>query len=146
MTVLGGTILLDRAVLFEVVEDPNTTPRSVVAGTAGSVGGGGSKTDAYSVEGTFRSYGNGNTRLVLGSSDTRTQALALRALTPSQVDVVKALVGHTVCYRDTYGRRIFGAFIALTITDIPFSGHFEDDTLLTDVGLTIQTVSYDEAV
>jgi hypothetical protein len=146
MTTLGGTILLDRAVLFEVVEDPNVTPRYVVSGTAGSVGGGGSKTDSYSVEGAFRSYGNGNTRLVLGSSNTRTQAFALRALTPSQVAVVQALVGHTVCYRDTYGRRVFGAFLALTITDIPFSGRFEDDTLLTDVGLTIQSTTYDEAV
>lgn len=141
MSTLTGTLVLDRCVLTEVVEDPNVTPRSVVAGTAGSVGGStGGKTDALSQEGAFRTYGNGNTRLVLGSAQTRTQTFALRAISADDLDVVKALLGHTVCYRDTYGRRIFGAFLDLSIVNIPLSGG------KIDVGLVIQTLTYDEAV
>lgn len=144
MTALTGTLTLDRAVLVEVTEDPNVTPRYVVAGSAGSVSQGGSammgKTDSLSQDGTFRNYANGNTRLILGTATTRVQQLALRALSPSQVQTVEALVGHTVVYRDTYGRRVFGAFLAPQFMTIPMSGG------LCDVTLTIQSVTYDEAV
>lgn len=146
MTALSGTLYLKRAVLTEVVEDPGATPRSVVAGTAGGVGGGAGKSDETKQEGSFRTYGNGNTRLILGTAQTRTQTFALRALTPDQVQTVRDLVGHTVVYRDTYGRRIFGAFLGIAVSDIPHSGKPEDNTLLTDVGLVIQSVTYDEAV
>lgn len=137
---LKGAVHLDRATLTEVVEDPNTEARYVVAGTSGSVGGGNGKVDALTLDGEFRSYGNGFTRLITGSGSTRTQTLALRALTPDQIEVVKALVGHKVLYRDTYGRRIFGGFLGWSITNIAFSGG------LADVGLVIQTVSHDEEV
>lgn len=144
MTALTGTLTLDRAVLVEVTEDPNVAPRYVVAGTAGSVSQGGSammgKTDSLTQDGTFRNYGNGNTRLILGTSSTRIQQLALRALTADQVATVEALVGHTVVYRDTYGRRVFGAYLSPQFMAIPHSGG------LTDVTLSIQSVSYDEAV
>jgi hypothetical protein len=141
MSTLSGTLVLDRVVVSEVVEDPNITPRVVVAGSAGSVGGSTSgKTDDLSQEGSFRTYGGGNTRLILGSTQTRTQTLALRAITDADLDVLKALLGHTICYRDTYGRRIFGAFLDLNIVNIPLSGG------KIDVGLVIQTLTYDEGV
>lgn len=134
------TPTLDRMVLSEVVSDPNVTPRFVVAGSAGAVGGGSGKVDSIEQIGGFRQYGNGNTRLILGSGQTRTQTFALRALTPDQVQTVKDLMGRTVCLRDTYGRRIFGAYLAPSISNIPGSGG------LADVGLVFQTTTYDEAV
>lgn len=144
MTALQGTLSLDRTVVVEVTEDANTLPRYVVAGSAGSVSAGGSammgKSDEFTQEGEFRTYSNGVTRLILGPGQSRVQTLALRALTPDQVDTLQALVGHTICYRDTYGRRIFGAFLDLNILSIPLSGG------LTDVGLTVQSVTYDEEV
>ena len=147
MTALTGTLYLSRAVLSEVVEDPTVTPRSVVSGTAGGIGGnGGFRTDTISKDGQFRNYGNGNTRLILGSASTRTQSFALRALTPSQIKTVTDLIGHTICYRDIYGRRVFGSYLSVAVTEIPFSGKPEDDTLLADVALVIQSVTYDEAV
>jgi hypothetical protein len=146
MAVLTGTLFLTRAILTEVTENPNDAKTNVVAGTAGGVGGGGSKVDSITQDGAFRQYGNGNVRLILGSAVTRTQTFALRALTPSQVDAVESLVGQTVCYRDTYGRRVFGAYLSVAITDIPFSGTPQAGTLLTDVGLTIQSVTYTEVV
>ena len=146
MARLQGTLHLTRSVLTEVVHDPATERQNVVSGTAGGVGGGGNKVDQITQSGGFRQYGNGNIRLILGSAQGRTQTLALRALTPSQVEVVKSLVGHTVCYRDTYGRKVYGAFLDIQINTIPFSGKVETDTLLHDIGLVIQSVTYDEAV
>lgn len=140
MTALSGTLYLDRAILSEVVEDPNVVPRVIVAGTASGIGGGLGKPDDIAQTGSFRSYGNGNTRMILGAGQSRTQTLALRALTPAQVQTVKDLVGHTVCYRDTYGRRVFGGFLTPQIVNIAFSGG------LADIGLVIQSVTYVEAV
>ena len=143
MTTLSGTLSMDRALLFEVTEDPNVAPRYVVAGTAGSVSGGSAmmgKADQFTQDGSFRSYGNGNTRLILGSGQTRTQTFAMRQLTADQVATLTALIGHTVIYCDTYGRRVFGSFLAPQFLSIPNSGGF------TDVNLVIQTITYDEAV
>lgn len=149
MADLSGSVSIARAVLFEVTEDPNTAPRHVVAGTAsavGSSGGGQGKVDETKLNGDFRSYGNGNTRLILGTGNTRTQTLALRALTPAQLQTVRDLAGHTVCYRDIYGRRVFGAYTDIQVSEIPLSGHAADGTLLTDVGLVITSISFSETV
>lgn len=146
MATLTGTLFLTRAILTEVTENPNDAKTNVVAGTAGGVGGGGSKVDTITQDGEFRTYGNGNTRLILGSAVSRTQSFALRALTPSQVVAVQSLMGQTVCYRDPYGRRVIGAYLSVAMTDIPFSGTPQAGTLLTDVGLAIQSVTYNEVV
>lgn len=146
MATLEVTQYLDRVVLAEVVEDANTVPRYVVAGSSGSVGSGGPKSEDIAQTGEFRRYGNGNTRMITGSARGQAQTLALRALTPSQLDIVKDLLGHVVCYRDTYGRRIFGGFIELNVAPIPLSGTQANGDQLTDVGLVLNTVTYDEAV
>lgn len=144
MATLQGTLSLDRTSVVEVTEDPNVAPRYVVAGSAGSVSQGGSammgKSDVITQDGAFRTYSNGVTRLILGSGQSRVQTLALRMLTADQVATLQDLVGHTICYRDTYGRRIFGAFLALSILSLPLSGG------MTDVGLEVQSVTYDEEV
>lgn len=143
MTTLSGSLSLDRVVVSEVLEDPNGTPRSVVAGSAGSIqssGGGQTKIDASAQSGAFRSYGNGNTRLILGSATTQTQTLALVAITETDVATLKALIGHTICYRNPNGVKMFGAFLDMQVSRLPGSGG------LVNVGLVIQSVTYDEAV
>ena len=144
MTTLGGTILLKRALVMEVTEDPNVTPRFVVAGSVGSVSAGGSammgKVDTLTQDGAFRSYGNGNTRLILGASKSRTNTFALRAVSDADVKVLDALLGHLVIYCDTYGRRVIGAFLSMDKMNIPLTQG------MTDVSLTLQAVTYDEAV
>jgi len=142
MTTLSSTLTLNRAVLTEVVEDSNVTPRSVVAGTSSSVQGssGSPKTDEQSRSGSFRSYGNGNTRLILGSGTTRTNAFALIAITEEDVETLQALLGHTVCYRNPDGVKVFGAFLNMQVVRLPGSGG------LRNVAVTIQSVTYDEAV
>lgn len=146
MTTLSGTFYLDRTSIIEVVDNPNTTRRRVLSGSAGNSGGGSTKTDDITQSGEFRAYGNGNVRLILGSNVTRTQTLALRAIKPSQLAVLEALVGRTVCYRDHYGRKIFGAFLSISVQALAHSGKAADDTLLYDVGMVVQSVTYSEEV
>lgn len=149
MATLGATLHLTRTVVSEVTENPNVPPRYVVAGTSGSImasGGGQTKIDEIVQAGSFRSYGDESVRLILGAGQTQTQTLALMALTPDQVDTLTDLIGHTICYRNPLGQRIFGAFLSMQISRLPGSGTIEDNTLLANVGLSIQTISYDETV
>lgn len=149
MAVLTGTLTLTRTVLSEVVTNPNTQPRSIVAGTAGSIGGSGNgstKMDETSMAGAFRQYGNGNTRLIAGSTTSRVQTLAFMALSPAQVAILRALIGHTVCVRDPYGKKMFGSYLDIQESVVPHSGKPEDGSMLTNVGLTLTQVTYSEAV
>lgn len=148
MATLAATMLLTRVVLSEVVEQANVVPRTVVAGSASSISGGASqpKVDETNQSGTFRSYGNGNTRLVLGAAQTRTQPVALIALSPTQVQTLRNLIGHTVCLRDTYGRKMFGSYLDIQVSAIPLSGSVITGTLLQSVALTLQNVTYSEGV
>lgn len=142
MATLTGSLALTR-VHIGVVGQPST---NVTSGSAGSIGGGGSRNDEFSMTGEFRSYANGITRLILGSGTTRTQTLVLRALTPSQVKQVDSMVGKLCVFRDNYGRKVFGSFTDTQKTDIPLSGRVSDNTLKTDVAITITTLTYNEAV
>lgn len=149
MAVLTGSLSLTRTVLSEVLSNPNGVPRSVVAGSAGSIGGAGqgsTKMDETSIGGQVRQYGNGNTRLILGSTTNRVQTLAFMALTPAQVATMRALIGHTVCIRDPNGKKMFGVYTDIQESVIPHSGKPEDGSLLTNVGFTLTQVTYSEAV
>lgn len=149
MAVLTGTLTLTRTILSEVVTNPNTQPRSVVAGTAGSISGAGqgsTKMDETSVGGTVRQYGNGNTRLIAASTTNRVQTLAFIALNPTQVATLKALLGHTVCVRDPNGKKMFGVYTDMQESVVPHSGKPEDGSMLTNVGIVLTQVTNPEAV
>jgi hypothetical protein len=146
MATLGGTLNLKRAVISLAQADLTQPANIVQGGTAGSIGGGGQRIDSTVQEGAFRQYANGNVRLILGTAKTRTNTFALRALTPSQVQTVLGLCGLTVCFRDTYGRKVYGSFLQTDVTDIPLSGDNATNTLLTDIAIQITQVTYSEAV
>jgi hypothetical protein len=149
MATLTGTLTLTRTILTEVVSNPNTVPRSVVAGTAGSISGAGqgqTKMDETQMAGSFRQYGNGNTRLIAGSTTSRVQTLAFIALSPAQVATLRALIGHLVCVRDPNGKKMFGSYLDITESVVPHSGSPESGNMLTNVGLTITQTTYSEAV
>lgn len=139
---LTGKVTLNRVHIAPVSD----YSQGVTAGSSGSIGGGGTRDDNRALSGAFRSYANGTTRLVVGTTTTHTEALTLRALTPPEVTAVKAMAGKTVLFRDTYGRRFWGAFLVTDITDIPLSGKADDNTLLTDVAIIVQEVSFTEGV
>lgn len=139
---LTAQLTLDRA-FINLASDPS---QYVVCGTAGAVGGGGTRTDTVTQEGSFRQYANYNTRLIQGTARSRILApLVLRACTPAQVAQILAFIGKTILFRDTYGRRIWGSYLSPAITDIPRSGQ-AGSTLLSDVAITIQEITYDEGV
>lgn len=147
MATLTGTLNINRAAVSVVgVADLSQPTNYVVGGTSGAVGGGSNRVDNTQQEGSFRVYANGVVRLILGTAVQRTQTLALRALSPTEVAAINDMIGQIVCFRDTYGRKVFGAFLGTAVTEIPLSGSVLDGTLLTDVGLVIQSTTYDESV
>lgn len=124
---------------------------SVAAGSAGSVGGGGQRQDASTIEGEFRNYANGVTRLILGATNTRILTFVLRAVDQNGLndllgpDRISGMLGKTVCLRDSYGKKVFGSFLTATVTDIPHSSSATNATLA-DIMVTFQMINYDEAV
>lgn len=139
---LACTLTFDRA-FINLASDPS---QFVVVGTAGSVGGGGSRTDTVTQEGSFRTYANYNTRLIQGSNNSRILSpLVLRACTPDQITTILAFTGKTVFFRDTYGRKLWGSYLVTAVTDIPRSGR-ANTTLLSDVAITFQETTYSEVV
>jgi hypothetical protein len=138
---LTTTLRMTRAHLHPV----SNPSQGVICGTSGSIGGGGTRSDDIQTSGEFRSYANGVTRLVTGSTVTRSLPFTLRALSPAQVAKVYAMVGKTCLFRDTYGRKVYGSFLVTSLTDIPLSGD-KDGTMVSDVAITFQQVNYTEAV
>lgn len=128
------------------ITEAGNTNIGVVAGSAGSIGGGGSRTDSRSLNGEFRSYANGVTRLLTGNAKSHTHTLALRALPPADVATLISLIGVTCLFRDSYGQRFYGSFLATDMVTIPLSGQNTATTVLTDVGLTVTEVSYTEGI
>lgn len=138
---LSATLHLKRVFLAPV----DNFAGYVTCGSSGSIGGGGQRTSQVDVEGSFRTYANGNTRVILGSAVAKTHTVTLRALTAAQVIAVQAMVGKTCLFRDTYGRRKYGSFLVTTQVDMPLSG-VANSTLISDIGITFQEVSYTEGV
>jgi hypothetical protein len=109
----------------------------VSAGSAGAIGGGSFRADTTTQSGDFRQYANYNVRLIQGVATSRVlDPIVLRALTPDQVAKIKAFTGKTVLFRDSYGRKLYGSYLAPKFTDIPLSGT-AGSTLLTDCQLAI---------
>jgi len=131
---LTASVVLSR-VFIGLVEDPT---QYVTCGTT-------SRSEAIARAGTFRSYANNVNRLILGSTVIQTESMTLVALTPAQMKKLDSFVGKTVLFRDSYGRRVYGSFIARGIVDIPLSGYAQS-SLKTNVQIDFQQVSYDEAV
>jgi hypothetical protein len=147
---LSATLHLKRAFIEPVTSgnyrDVSLDPAQyVTAGTSGSIGGGGQRSQVGVQEGEFRTYANNVTRLIVGAASNKQLTFTLRALTPAQLSLLKTMVGKTCLFRDTYGRRMFGSFLVTTETDIPMSGT-ANSTLLTDVGIAFQEVTFTEGV
>lgn len=121
------------------------SPTVIVSGSAGSVGGGGQRNHEREIEGEFRQYAQGTTRLLTGTGKTRTEQLTLRALTPTQMTNLRSMAGQTCLFRDTYGRRFYGAFLITDETSIPLSGA-TSASVITDVSLSITAVTYTEGI
>lgn len=134
---LTARLNIDR-VIINLADD---LAQYVAAGSAGGIGGGGSRADTFTQAGEFRPYANGRTRLIQGVATSRVlDPLVLRACTPAQVAKLKAWTGEIVQVRDSYGRLLYGAYLQPIVSDIPLSGTAGVD-LLSDVQLVITEVT-----
>lgn len=114
----------------------------VSAGSAGAIGGGSFRNDTFTQEGEFRQYANFNTRLIQGTATSRVLSpLVLRAVPAADVAKLKAWTGKTVLFRDSYGRKLYGAYLQPIIMDIPLSGK-AGTTLISDVSIALQEITY----
>lgn len=129
-----------------IISLAGNSPTNVIAGSSGSIGGGGAKTDSRSLEGEFRTYANGVVRLLTGTGTSHVLTFALRALPPADLTALHSFVGKVCLFRDTAGRRFYGSFLVTDETTIPLSGAGTSTTVLTDVGLAITEVNYTEGV
>lgn len=113
----------------------------IVFGTSGSQGGGGSRVETNTIDGSVRQYANNISRAVFGSATSKTMSVTCRAITQDQVKFIQANIGSNVLFRDSYGRAYWCTYFQTDTTDIPLSGLANAD-LLTDVTLSLAGISY----
>lgn len=95
------------------------------------------RSQSKSIQGEVRTYAGGRQRSV-STIGTRSQVgIQLRQVIQTDIDTLTSWFGQTVCVRDHRGRRWFGVFYALDITD-------RQKKTLHDVNITIYTVTYTE--
>jgi len=134
-----ATCTLVRAWLM----DPTDPTHPIVAGTtgAGTGGAGGlvARNNDTAKDGEFRNYAN-RVRVVTRSVTNRQYGLSLRALTLTQVKMVEGWAGRILLFRDVYGRRRWGSFLATSRFD------YVGKSGLCDISFTFTEVTYSDAV
>lgn len=135
-----GSVTLALPVLL----DPANPLTQIAAGTGGmGPGATAQRVHAYQQGGEFREYAAGRTRLVLTQSSTRTVPLVFKSLTRVQHRLLTEVwPGRLLLFRDTYGTRIFGSYLAESLQHIPRSSLGD----VSDVGLTFQKLTYTDQV
>lgn len=97
------------------------------------------RSEVLSVPGSVRRMANGRLRVVSRAGSSSEIGATLRNLSPTQVALLRSWVGRTVLFRDVWGRKVWGAFFSVNVTDYK-------DRLAQDVELSISEVTYSEAV
>lgn len=85
-----------------------------------------------------RQYVGGRMRAVSRAGSRRTLQITLHRITPADIETLRGWLGETVCWRDSWGRKMWGVFPAIS-PDYYLSGSAR-------VELTLAEVTYDEAV
>lgn len=91
------------------------------------------------VSGENRRYANGRIRSVSRSGKVEIAAVALPACTRAQVQWLEDHLGRTVLVRDDRGRKLYGNYRSLNISEHAYNKE-------ADVTLTVSSVSYSEVV
>ena len=109
----------------------------VATGEAVSAWTGRDKAREYSREGEVRRYAGGRFRSITAAGTRGQQTFRLRDVSQTDVDTLVSWIGQTVIVRDNRGRRMFGTFFSVPVTD-------RMDTSYYEVTLTVFEVTYDE--
>lgn len=123
-----------------VLLDPVNPLTQLVAGTGGlGPGSAAQRIHASQQGGEFRQYAAGRVRLVLDQSSVRTIPLVFKNLSRAQRRLlVDVWPGRLLLFRDTYGTRVFGAYLAESLQHIPRSSLGD----VADIGITFQKLTY----
>lgn len=98
-----------------------------------------SKTYNETLGGDFRMYAGGRTRLVTTTNISLQAPLTLENLSQSDKAWIRSKRGRTLLWRDTYGMRIWGAYLDTAITH-----HALSNPVISTVIITLNQVTVDE--
>lgn len=93
-----------------------------------------------SVRGDVRTMANGRTRVVTRAGTPRTAQVSLEYLTRPDVDWLESHVGDLLCFRDHLGRKFFGVYFDVPVTEVQYVSD------RADLSLSLTEVTHSEAV
>lgn len=97
------------------------------------------RSDVRSVAGQVRTYSGGRRRVVTRAGTQQTVGATLVLLTAMQVSTLESWRGALVLFRDSFGRKVWGTFLAVPVTD-----NLDDSTF--NVALVLESITHSEAV
>ena len=97
------------------------------------------RSETVSAQGSVRRMANGRLRVVQQAGKATSISVKLPSVTAAQVAVLRDWTGRLVLYRDKWGRKVYGAWFELQVTDYPEPDRY-------DVSLSLSEASYSEAV
>ena len=98
----------------------------------------GSKSD---LDGAVRFYAGGRARVITTANRSAAFPLTLQLLSDADLDLLASWAGRLLLLRDGAGRRTFGTFLSLDVTD-----YWDPEGTLHDASLTFTELTYSEAV
>jgi len=132
------------ALTLPVLLDPSNPRTQLVTGTGGlGQGTSAQRVHAYQQGGEVREYAAGRERMVLTQSNSRQIPLVFKACTPAQRRLlVDVWPGRLLLFRDTYGTRVFGSYLAESVQHIPRASLGD----VADIGITFQRLTFTDQV
>lgn len=91
-------------------------------------------------DGAVRKLANGRLRAVLGATKGRTYELNFELCSRTQITWLEDRVGQLVCVRDDRGRKVFGTYFSVPVTELTTRSEYGSVTL------TVAETTYDEGV
>lgn len=126
-----------------IVSDPggSALPATIIAGSAGSLGGGGQRVTSSTRNGSIRQYGSGRVRSVTGPTTVTQTTITLRRLNPADISLIGTWrdAGTLTLLRDTYGQKLYGTIFQTDVGLIPLSS--DGATQYGDVSITLNVVT-----
>jgi hypothetical protein len=121
---------------------------STGAGVSGQAAIG--RTEDYTLPGEVRTYAGGRRRSITSVGEVGTYKWQYRLVPRTTVDTLHSWIGLLVQVRDTRGRRLFGAYFALIIEEVPMLGTWCPPELAVGgawhVGVSLTVVTTTEVV
>lgn len=115
------------------ISDATNHTSRVIVGTA-------SRSEEDSLNGAVEEYANGVLRAKRTRHNPRDIKLTARHISPAEVEWLRQHKGDTVLFRDIHGRKMYGVYYKLVITD------YRGEPPAHDVAFVIQRVTHSDEV